>query len=192
MKIIFLLSLLATACYAEFTCDDCVYAAGRLVEITTEEGSLDAQTEILMAEMCPQTPDPETCVENLPWFWPALGKVILSEHWKYICADMVCDGLPTIPPGSNFDATIQSFLPSCEECTERINISADYLGAEETIVAWVDGLVNSEWCAYIVPDNPEGCKEGVKHVLPLALPVLSSYDRTWVTDFCTEWGACSV
>merc|ERR1711970_1367916 len=51
------LLLIASSVAAEWTCDDCKEAAQALGVYTTSDDALDVQSDILVAELCPQAPD---------------------------------------------------------------------------------------------------------------------------------------
>ena len=78
----------------------------------------------------------------------------------------------------------QTFVPSCEACSSRINGVNDTLAWEDTIADWVAGL-SGDWFCSSQPD-PEQCAEAISFLIPLALPVLVSQPRDWVDTFCTR------
>ena len=120
------------------------------------------------------------CREKLPGFWGQVGPVVMREHYGQLCDDLEeCQ--------SHSQARLA--VPSCEACTNRIGLRADFLGAEETIVLWTSTLM--EWCAGQEAGEVQECQEAVQWGVPLALPALSQADRGWVQGFCIVWTACS-
>merc|ERR1711962_1691930 len=89
MKVVALL-LFAASASAEWTCDDCKAAAAALGTYTTSADALAQESDILVAELCPQADDPDTCVKELPGLWAAMAPYIFPEHYKHICEDMEC------------------------------------------------------------------------------------------------------
>merc|ERR1712055_379499 len=179
----FTLLLLVLCSSAEWTCDDCEKAGEDLGILATSQEALDVQTAILVAELCPQAEDPATCEEQLPPFWGELAKVIWPGHFSYMCSDMCPPPIVSLPKAN---------IPNCEECAVRINGSFDYLAHDDTIDTWVNGLTNEWWfCESVYPTNVDECKEGIKVLVPQALPIFVNQDRGWVTDFCNNWG-CEV
>merc|ERR1719290_923936 len=140
----FLLSLcltIATVCGQDWTCDECVEGGTALAQYMTNDGALEYDIVILTAEICPGSPDPASCEENLPRFWKALAKVILPEHCKHICDDLECDNLTEAP-------VEKSGVPGCEACTVRINgglghSRMDYCPSIRQLVLYAE---LSRWC----------------------------------------------
>ena len=50
--------------------------------------AIAGQVDILLAEVCPQTEDPERCLERLPAFWASLSVLIMPVHFSHICDDL--------------------------------------------------------------------------------------------------------
>lgn len=161
---------------ADWTCDECEEGAAALGQFTTTPEATQAQTEVLLAEVCPGSDDPDACVTKLPAFWAELAVIILPQHFTYICDDLQC--------------AARTAVPSCDTCVVRINGVTDALGWEETVTGWVDALtMTGGFCDLAHPTEVEQCKEGVNWLLPLALPALVAYpDRGWVQNFCADWG----
>merc|ERR1711942_354826 len=83
MKVVLVL-LFAACVSAEWTCDDCKAASEALGVYTTTDDALNRMSEILVAELCPQAPSPDKCVEDLPGFWGSLAIYVFPEHYKHI------------------------------------------------------------------------------------------------------------
>ena len=86
----------------------------------------------------------------------------------------------------------KSFLwaPSCQDCSDRLYTSISYMADKEIQAQAIDAFVNSEFCAQFGEENVEGCKGGVKFVLPLAMDVLAQSGDFWITDFCATYIGC--
>merc|ERR1711872_897210 len=164
MKVVALL-LFAASASAEWTCDDCKAAAAALGTYTTSADALAQESDILVAELCPQADDPDTCVKELPGLWAAMAPYIFPEHYKHICEDMECPDKKAHIPG--------------------------YLAHDDVIEMTVQGFANSDFCQRIAPDKVEECKEAVTKVVTAGLPILVAADRAWVETFCQEWGCAA-
>merc|ERR1711923_475309 len=90
MKVISLIFLLSSTYAQDWTCDECAEGEAALAEFTTSDDAIAAQTEILLAELCPTAEDPDLCVEKLPKFWAELDRIIMPVHWSYLCDDIEC------------------------------------------------------------------------------------------------------
>merc|ERR1719153_151966 len=68
MKALSFLALFVSVVSAssETTCEDCVAVVTTISSFLTTPESIDRQTEILLAEICPIDPVPEDCFEQLP------------------------------------------------------------------------------------------------------------------------------
>ena len=125
--------LLPVVSEADWTCEECSEGGPALGDWLASEDNLMHETDVLLAEVCPRHPEPQYCQDNLPRFWKEVGPVIMREHYSHVCDDLECRRQQ------------RTSVPSCEACTARINRTADFLAAEETIVAWTSTLM--EWCA---------------------------------------------
>merc|ERR1712215_545271 len=177
MKQISLLLFCLTLVSTEWTCDDCKAAAPSLGLYATTPAAIEFQSATLVSELCPQSDNVDECVERLPVFWGTLAPIIFPEHYSHMCDDM------------------EPKLPNCDECAGRVNAVTDYLGHDDVISDWVTALVESEFCPWFVVEHEgwvtvEECQEGLPKWLPLALKVLVKADRSWVGDWCTQFGSC--
>ena len=96
MKALFFLALFVSVVSAssETTCEDCVAVVTTISSFLTTPESIDRQTEILLAEICPIDPVPEDCFEQLPDFWPKVAMVLWPGYWypdgDWMCAKELC------------------------------------------------------------------------------------------------------
>merc|ERR1712080_117864 len=151
MQQVSLLILCLTLVSTEWTCDDCAAAAPSLGGYASSPAAIEFQSALLIAEFCPQSENPEECVDHLPVFWGALAVIIFPEHYRHMCDDIVA--------------------------------------------AWVGYIVESEFCPWFVGEHEgwttvEKCEAALTKWLPMALPFLVKADRSWVIDWCTEFGSC--
>merc|ERR1711915_584231 len=75
MKSLLFLALLAFA-RSEWTCEECEKVMKTVLESDISEEGIQQQVDILLAEVCPQLEDVDTCVERLPRFWADLSPVM--------------------------------------------------------------------------------------------------------------------
>merc|ERR1712098_213763 len=173
---------------ADWTCEDCSVAAPSLGEYCTSPAAIQFQSTVLVKEFCAQSENMEKCRDHLPDMWRALAVIILPTHYKYICGDIECDLFSALTAG------LQLRRPNCEECTGRVNLLTDHLGHENTVTAWVFGLLGSDFCTSFSSGHEEWtedkCREVIYMFIPKALPFLSSIDRSWVHDWCREFESC--
>ena len=109
-----------------WTCDESAEGGAALGTFASCDTACADQADILLAEACPQAPDGDFCVENLPGFWGMLSPIILTGHCSYICADIdECNPAIKVKSGCSIILTavliFKTFVPSCEACTTRIN-----------------------------------------------------------------------
>merc|ERR1712135_177994 len=67
MKSLLFLVLLAFV-RSDWTCEECEKVMKTVLESDISEEGIQQQVDILLAEVCPQLEDAETCVERLPRF----------------------------------------------------------------------------------------------------------------------------
>ena len=100
MKFLIALSALlaVTATTSEWTCDDCNAVVNTLATYLSGQESIDNQVEILLAEVCPRTDNPDDCVEKLPAFWNQIAMVLWPGYWnadaEWMCAQEGLCGAP--------------------------------------------------------------------------------------------------
>ena len=78
MKLLFALAtiLSISATSAEWTCDDCTAVVNSIAAYLTSEESVAKQVDVLLAEVCPQTQNPEECLNGLPESWQRVAMVL--------------------------------------------------------------------------------------------------------------------
>ena len=100
MKLLFALAavLSITITSAEWTCEDCTAVVNSIAAFLTSEESIAKQVDILLAEVCPQTENPDGCLEGLPGFWNKIAMVLWPGYYdadaEWMCA---VDGLCGAP-----------------------------------------------------------------------------------------------
>merc|ERR1712076_114098 len=72
---------------AAVTCDECKDAAAGLVDRLTSEASIAEQTEVLIAALCPASPDPVMCEKGMNMWWGAMAHCLYPH---FIGAGDVC------------------------------------------------------------------------------------------------------
>ena len=123
-------AVLALASCQDWTCEECEEGGHAVGKFLASEENIMGEVLILVTEICPQHPDPEYCAANMGDWWGAIGPIVWTEHFEYICDDLDC------PPHNH---TMKASVPSCEACLGRVNGAADALAWETTITAWVAG-----------------------------------------------------
>merc|ERR1712123_42634 len=115
MKFLIALSALMALASAtsEATCEDCQAVVMTISAYLTAEESVSNQVEILLAEVCPRTEDPETCVEKLPAFWGQVANVMWPLYYNEDAGGAPTRGM------------------TCDECLSGIRASIDQLLSEE-------------------------------------------------------------
>ena len=78
-----------SAIAAEPTYEDCVNVVSTIAGALTSEESVATQVEVLLAELCPTTEDPEGCVAGLPDFWAQIAAVLWPGYFNPT-ADWMC------------------------------------------------------------------------------------------------------
>ena len=75
---------------SDATCEDCKAVVNTISSFLTTQESIDRQTEILLAEICPIDPVPEDCFKQLPDLWPKVAMVLWPGYWnpdeEWMCA----------------------------------------------------------------------------------------------------------
>merc|ERR1712123_331062 len=164
MKFLIALSALMALASAtsEATCEDCQAVVMTISAYLTAEESVSNQVEILLAEACPRTEDPETCVEKLPAFWGQVAAVLWPGYYnadaEWMCANEDACGAPTRGM-------------TCDECLSGIRASIDQLLSEEFVSGIVEALSGNGFCGGT--EDPEMCAKVIADLIPLALPALA-------------------
>merc|ERR1719347_1398601 len=103
-----LLSLAAASLQA--TCEECSAVVTTLATGLTSDDSVEMQVRILLSEVCPQSENPDECVEKLPDFWGRVAAVLWPGYYDPT-ADWMCGSICTEQSPRDV---------SCEECTSGI------------------------------------------------------------------------
>ena len=80
--------LVGLVCGEDWTCDECVEGGAALGSFASSETAIASQSDLLLAEVCPQAEDVDMCIEALPGFWAALSPIIFPLHFSHICDDL--------------------------------------------------------------------------------------------------------
>ena len=73
---------------------------------------------------------------------------------------------------------------TCDECTDILARTGDYMSREETIAEGVTYLQGECFCGQ--PGHTEDCADLVATVLPMAMPVLASALNDQSVELCQE------
>merc|ERR1712096_76258 len=125
-------------------CEDCTNIVNAIRDHLTSEESMNGQIELLLAEDCPGTEDPDNCVARLPEFWMASSPAKLR-------------------------LSLRDF--TCDQCLAGIKASVDQLLLPETIAGIVEALSGDAFCGQ--NEDPELCARAISQLIPVALPALA-------------------
>merc|ERR1711915_66119 len=168
----------AASVSSDWTCDDCARASKALATFSVDPEAINAMVDVLIPEICPTSPDPDTCLMEMPRFWDAIAKVIFPEHWSHICEDL-----------EECDTRVDSGIPNCPECAARVNAITNSLSMNFVIERYIKLVRESpSVCETLYPENFAECQNAVAELLPLALPILANQPRNWPNIFCEGWG----
>merc|ERR1712055_784011 len=79
----FFTALLSTVfATTEVGCEDCKALVSTLGKYLSSEESISKQVEILLAEVCPGSQDPDACVEKLPAFWSQIASMLWPGYYN--------------------------------------------------------------------------------------------------------------
>merc|ERR1719232_231807 len=157
------------------TCDECQAASADLVDRLLGEESLAEQIAILKLVVCPQLPAEVDCEGVLDMWFADMASCIYNH---FILEQDVCALLGLCSQrGLVRDWT-------CEECTDILARTADYMSREETIAEGVTYLQGECFCGQ--DGHTDDCPNLVQTVLPLALPVLAAALNEQAAELCQE------
>merc|ERR1712037_233685 len=142
------------------TCDECQAAVTDLVARLLSEESIAEQVAILKLTVCPQPPDID-CEGTLDMWFPDMAGCIYNHFMLEHVSDW-----------------------TCEECTDILARTADYMAQEETIAEGVAYLQGDCFCGQ--DGHTEDCGTLVSTVLPMAMPVLGGALMEQSTELCQE------
>merc|ERR1719153_475192 len=179
MNSILLVGISISSVRATWTCEECTTITAAVGDHLSGEGDIQAQLEVILAEVCPAVEDVDGCLEGLPGFWKSLAPTLWSETFKseLWCGDMC----PTQDPGVKV---------TCEECTSFVDSVFNAWTDEKWIQQAVDIMSGPAFCDS--EQNVEECQEVIAILLPLALPVLATHQEpnlgvifcNWVFEIC--------
>ena len=83
MKLLVVLFALLGFSSATFiaNCEECTTIVDTIANYLSGQDSIDRQVGILVAEVCPQSENPDECVENLPEFWGRVAMVLWPGYF---------------------------------------------------------------------------------------------------------------
>merc|ERR1719187_409568 len=152
---VLLLSTLLTLVAAD-SCTDCTKLTLACKERLTTEESMAAQTELLVAGLCPGSEYPEECKFDLPTFWnDYLGLNLWSLYWDPP-TEWMCKARCTEP--------IEDTTMDCDFCT------ADIQAAINELLSDPEGLVCSDFWDFA----KDVCAETMEWIIRDGLPLLAS------------------
>ena len=62
----------------EGSCEDCLNIFTAYQKGVLSDESLNEQTELAIAVVCPTADDPEDCVNLIDFYWPTLGNIFFK------------------------------------------------------------------------------------------------------------------
>merc|ERR1712083_279369 len=157
----------------EATCAECSAVVSALAADLTSERSVSGQIDVLLAEVCPGSENPDECLEGLPDFWTRIAAVLWPGYYNPR-TDWMCG--PICAKTSVREVT-------CDECLNGIQGSIDQLLSEEFINGIVDALSGDGFCG--MEEDPDRCAEIIPILIPAALPALAAmYDPAGGAQLC--------
>merc|ERR1711944_93056 len=142
MKLFLVLAAVGAASAASsnaVTCEECQKGAADLVDHLLTPESLGEQAGFLKVLVCPQTPDPAGCEAAVDQWFPDMANCIYTH---FVLDGDVCSRLGLCKKMSMF--TPRDW--TCEECTDILARTADYMSADETIAEGVEYLQGECFC----------------------------------------------
>lgn len=160
-----------------FTCDECNMGISKILERFNNEESLMTQGQIQADALCPGSPDPERCFDELPKAWMTIGAIV----WPiYLDAKERCDEFCMKKP---------LLRVTCEECDMVVKRLFEFIMAKETMDGMVEYLSGEGFCA-ATPD-PMQCADEMGRYYPAAIKVLIEYGTPLVPGLCQDiFGVC--
>ena len=145
--------------------------------ILTSESSLEAQVDLLMADVCPQVTifTPEECEERLPEFWRSAGVFL----WNAFFGAPFCAELADCPNMVRQDSI------TCDVCLEDLNDTIDYLIEN---IDYIAGYMAGEDYCYsgVWAGEEETCVTAIKGLLPLSLESIPDICRAGFPKLCNQ------
>merc|ERR1712080_78336 len=165
----------AAPALATVTCDECKEAVDGLVTRLTSEASIEEQIGILVASLCPNSPDPEGCEEAWKTWWGEIANVmfpVFMESTK-VCTELgICKILRDVRDWT------------CEDCTNGINRIAEVIKDPATIADIVAFLQGDAFCGKHT--DQANCPSDIEAYIPLAMPVLANVMAETAEELCQD------
>merc|ERR1711982_173115 len=180
MKLFLVLAAVGAASAASsnaVTCEECQKGAADLVDHLLTPESLGEQAGFLKVLVCPQTPDPSCCEAAVDQWFPDMANCIYTH---FVLDGDVCSRLGLCKKMSMF--TPRDW--TCEECTDILARTADYMSADETIAEGVEYLQGECFCGQA--GHSDDCADTVSTIVPLAMPVLAGVLVEQTTELCQD------
>merc|ERR1712228_656642 len=180
MKFFVLLAAIGAASAASsnaVTCDECQQGAAALVDRLLTSESLDEQAGFIKALVCPETADPAACEAAVDMWFADMATCIYNH---FVIDGDVCSRLGLCKKASIF--TPRDW--TCEECTDILARTADYMSDPATIDEGVTYLQGDCFCGQ--DGHTEDCADTVSSIVPLAMPVLAQILVEQTTELCQE------
>jgi len=162
------------------TCDECQAAVVDLVTRLTSPESIAEQIAILKLTVCPQLPDID-CEGTLDMWFADMANCIYNH---FMLEQDVCGELLGLCYKKRMTLVERVSDWTCEECTDILARTADYMAAEDTIAEGVAYLQGDCFCGQ--DGHTEDCGALVETVVPMALPVLAAALMEQSTELCQE------
>merc|ERR1711962_230481 len=143
---------------ADISCDDCLPLIGSMSSHLQSVESLAEQTATLMATLCPDSPEPESCFRDLEIYWSQIG---LAMYPEFLEAATMCSEVGACLEG-------RAAL-TCAECSDAVTAVSDSLKSESKLADIVEFL-KGDFCA---STGSVTCGASVAKLMPLAMPVLA-------------------
>merc|ERR1712080_2149 len=158
---------------ANVTCDECKAAQAGLVDRLTSAASIEEQTGILIASICPQKPDPAMCEAVLTKSW---GEIAGCLYPEFLGADDVCARL-------GLCSLLKDW--TCEECTAIMAKLSEFIKDPATIAEGVTFLQGDCFCGQPGHDA-EVCKEVVAELIPDSMKALGAVLVETTPELCQD------
>jgi len=166
--------------FVYWSCEFCAEASSALVSHATSTSSLEDEVSLLLDNLCPSHPDPDSCRTSLPTFWAEYGKLIWSGFWPVICADQDCESNDGVP---EFWYRVPKTVATCSDCRERIVAHLDYLDGVSALNKYQRKL--PEFCD--TQENVQECLELGEWLAPDLMTFLKEeyqQNADWITEIC--------
>merc|ERR1712105_574647 len=140
--------------------------------------SIAEQTEVLIAALCPASPDPVMCEKGMNMWWGAMAHCLYPH---FIGAGDVCSRLGFCKKRSVLS---QPKDWTCEECTAVMERVSAFMIEDETVTEAVSWLQGDCFCGQ--DGHTAECGDLVSQTIPPAMQVLSKVLSQTTTELCQE------